>query len=388
MKRDKFPARTRSNILNYIVKQWKQNFVGTSALELADVFRLTRGEVTRRLKILVSHGTVHLRSARLGQPTEFREYKTDNRGIIRFPENWEMVDTIIAFPERHVLVEVFNKEGKDYGVFTNRLHRGDSQLSHYYFRPDVLDRYLRHQEHYHIHDDVIGGQIMTNDTYYFSLAENRRTIETFTKIEYGKRRLKQGNAAIAVIAKDLSDLPYQEQQYWASCEIKTPQFVKKYEEFAKYWLQSFEAQFVNNEDPLQEIYNVVRSINDLVGDKLFQRTSDNPYLRYPVHNTKQAYQNAHKELYKLLGPDSLNQSLLLDVLRQLGATEEQLKATKGSGKEIGLSSECLLRKSRVQVLYSSNDVVRLGMKMRTKSEPQSSQMLTSPRNFASIVWKY
>jgi len=78
--------RIRSEILKYIIKHWKQNFVGTSALELADVFRLTHGEVVRRLKLLVSRGTVHLRSAQLGQPTKFREYKTDNGEIIRFPQ--------------------------------------------------------------------------------------------------------------------------------------------------------------------------------------------------------------------------------------------------------------------------------------------------------------
>ena len=111
----------------------KPSFVGTSALELADSFSLTYGEVTGRLEILVSRGTVYLRSARLGQPTEFRELKLENEKIIRFPTNWEMVDTVIAFPERHVLVQVFKEEGKDYGIFTNRLHMGDSQLSHYFF---------------------------------------------------------------------------------------------------------------------------------------------------------------------------------------------------------------------------------------------------------------
>ena len=332
MKRDKAPARTRSYILNYIVEQWKQNFSGTSALELAEGFGLTHREAMKRLEALACGNKVYLRTAQLGEPIEFGELERDDGSIIAIPTNWRMVDTFVAFPKRHVLEKAFAEEDKDYGVFTNRLHQGDSQLSHYYFRQDVLDGYLSYPDRYHIHDDVVDGQILTKDAYYFSLAEDRRGSETFAQIRYGKRRLKQGNVAIAAIAKDLSGLPYQQQQYWASFEIKNPQFAEEDEEYEKYWLQSFEAQFVNHKDPLQEVYGVLGSINDLVGDKLFCCTSENPHLRYPVKNTNEAYQNAHKELYKLLGSGSLKQEVLLDVLRQLGATEEQLKGDKRQWK--------------------------------------------------------
>ena len=118
-----------------------------------------------------------------------------------------MVDTIIAFPERHVLAEVFEKAGKDYGVFTNRLHRGDNQIFLYFFRQDVLDKYLQYLDRYLIDDTIVGGHILTKDSYYFSLPENKRDKETFGHITYGKRRLKEGGIAIAAIAKDLSDLP-------------------------------------------------------------------------------------------------------------------------------------------------------------------------------------
>ena len=328
----------RSKILKYIVKRWKQSFVGTSALELADVFRLTHGEVTRRLKILVSRGTVYLHSAQLGQPAEFREYKTDNGEIIRFPTNWVMADTVIAFPERHVLVEVFNEERKDYGVFTNRLHRGDSQVSHYFFYQDVLDRYLQHPDRYLIHDTIVFGYILTKDAYYFSQPEDRRDKETFGQIRYGKRRLKEGGIAIAAIAKDLSALPYKEQQYWASHEIESgTEFAGEDQEFEKYFRAMFEAEWVSYEDPLQGIHDVAECINNLtdriVCGKLFRNTSENPHLRYIVRNTVKAYQGVHKELYKLLGADSLGKNVLQALLKKLGAKEEELRDENGEEKK-------------------------------------------------------
>ncbi len=329
--------RIRSEILKYIVKRWKQSFVGTSALELADVFRLAHGEVVRRLKLLVSRGTVHLCSAQLGQPAEFREYKTDNGEIIRFPTNWVIVDTIIAFPERYVLSEVFEKEGKDYGVFTNRLHRGDNQIFLYFFRQDILDKYLQHPDHYLIDDTIVGGHILTKDAYYFSLPENKRDKETFGQIRYGKRRLKEEGIAIVAIAKDLSDLPYQEQQYWASHEIPIgTEFAKEDEEFEKYCRTIYEGEWINYEDPLQEIRNIVECINNvterIVCDKLFRNTSENPYLRYIVRNTVKAYQDAHKELYKLLGADSLDKNVLQALLKNLGTKEEELRDENGEEK--------------------------------------------------------
>ncbi len=330
--------RSRNSVLKYVVERWKQSFVGTSALELADRFSLTPSEVTRRLEVLVGQGTVYLRSAQLGQADDFRESKADNGQIIRFPTHWKMVDTVIAFPERHVLAEVFDQERKDYGVFTNRLHRGDSQLHHYFFRQDVLDKYLQHPDRYLIKDTIVAGCLLTKDAYYFSLPEDKRDTETFAEIRYGKRKLQQGGIAIAAIAKDLSGLPYQEQQYWASYEIQAgTEFAKDDQEFEKYYRANFEAEWVSYEDPLEGIGNAVESINNLtdriVCGKLFRNTSENPHLRYIVRNTAKAYQDMHKELYKSLGADSLDKSVLQDLLKKFGASEEELRDQNGKEKK-------------------------------------------------------
>jgi len=326
MTRHKPLPQTESDILRCIIKYWKRDFSGISALALADVFSTPHEEVIRRLRILANGDRIDLRRTRLGQPIRFHEVKTGGGVTIKVPADWKMVDTFVAFPKRYVLEEIFAKEGKDYGVFTNRLHKGDSQIKHYYFAQDVLDNYLKYPDRYHILDDVVGGKILTKDDYYFSLPEDKRDNETFAQIRYGKRRLKGETIAIAVIVKDLSDLPYKQQQYWASFEINNPQFVEEDEEFGKYWRESFEASFLDHEDPLQQIYETLRDINELIGQKLFRNDSENPYLRYPVVNTNWAYQNAHKELFKLFSPDSLDKDVLLDLLKnRLVVREEELK---------------------------------------------------------------
>lgn len=325
----KSPQKNGSDTLRRIIDRWKQTFTGITALELADVFKLTHEEVIKGLEVLANANKIYLHRARLGQPTGFHEVKTDGEVMIKVPKNWEMVDTFVAFPKRQILEALFAKAGKDYGFFTNRLHKGDSQIKHYYFKQDVLDNYLKYPAHYDIWDDVVCGHILTKDAYYFSLPEDKRDNEAFTQIRYGKRRLKNGSIAIAAIAKDLSDLPYKQQQYWASFEIDNPQFVEEDEEFEKYWRESFEALFLDHEDPLQGIYQTVRNINELIGRKLFRNDSANPYLRYPVINTNSTYKNAHKELFKLFGPDSLDQDVLLDLLKnRLGVKEEKLKGDK------------------------------------------------------------
>lgn len=67
---------------------------------------------------------------------------------LRYPRNYEMTDTVVAFPKKHVLAEVFKGEGRDYAVFINRLHKGDSRLSHCFFYQDVLVKYMQHPDLY------------------------------------------------------------------------------------------------------------------------------------------------------------------------------------------------------------------------------------------------
>jgi hypothetical protein len=70
------------------------------------------------------------------------------------------------------------------------------------------------------------------------------------------------------------------------------------------------------------IYVTVRSINALFKQKLFKSDLENPHLRYPVVNTEKEYHKAHAELFKLIGRDSLDKDVLLEILQQKLHTPE------------------------------------------------------------------
>ena len=312
---------TDCEILEYIIEDWKQHFGGTSGLILANAFNLTHEKIIEIIKALANSGLVYFQWATI-YPVVIR---TDGK-----TEDQNKINTIFAFPTRPVLAKIFEEEGKDYGHFTNRLHKGDSPIGRYYSRQDVLDKYLRYPDRYHVNSTIIGGYILCTDAYYLSLPEDRRDQETVAQIRYGKRQLINGSIAIAAIAKDLSDLPIQEQTYWDSYEIKAePDFVEDDHEFKQYMRQMFGGEWGDYEDPLRGICDSVDRINSLteklVGAALFKNISENPYLQYIVINTNEAYQNAHKELYKLLGADSLDKNVLLGLLKErLDAKDEEL----------------------------------------------------------------
>ena len=288
----------KDKILNEVILYWKKKFAGIGSQQLSPLIGLSHTSTIDKLKELATEGVLNLQEG--------------------------YSDTLIAFPSRGILEQVFKEEQADYGVFTNRLHMGDSQLKHYYFKEEVLGKYLRSPDLYKIHDDIVCGTIMARDIYY-SIHKNGEDIEPFGQIRYGKRVLKDGSLAIAVILWDLSELPKTGQYHWASNEILNPEFAPTDEGYENYLKQNFGGERVNYEDPLCMIYNTVRSINEVLGQKLFRHDSGNPYLRYLVLNNEKEYQKAHTELFKVIGRDSLNKSVLLRILReQVQIQEDEL----------------------------------------------------------------
>lgn len=315
-------------ILQHITSHWKREFTGTSALEVAEVFNITHERAIEEFNKLSSQGFISVQKAKLGQPIKFKKLEM-NRTIVKIVEDWEMAETLIAFPKREILEKVFIQECKDYGIFTNRLHKGDSQIKHYFFKQDVLGKYFQYAERYRIEDDVTGGVILTRDKYYFSLPEGIRDNETFGQIRYGKRRLANGEFVVAVIVSDLSGLPLKEQAYWFSFEVENPEFADGDEDFEKYWRESFDAEFIDHEDLLQEILKTIMNINRIAGFKIFKNDTENPYLKYPIVNNREAYCNAHKELFKLIGRDSIDKNTVGKILQDYFAEIKNETHDKG-----------------------------------------------------------
>jgi hypothetical protein len=208
------------------------------------------------------------------------------------------------------------------GPFRDRLESGGHPYRLAFFDVQVLAKYRDQQEKYDFEDDAVGGWLATKDEYYFSLPEDTRDDETFAQVRYGRRQLATGAAAIAAVLRDLANLPYKEQSYWHSHELRQPLFAEDDPSFHKFQRENYGGEFVDHQDPIDMIYQTIEGINSLFApEALFLVDIPNPYLQYPVINTRRAYNDAHKELCKVIGLDwhkKLNASLLERLLMQLG----------------------------------------------------------------------
>jgi hypothetical protein len=101
-------------ILTLIVKHWKENYTGLSALQISNEFQLSHEDVLSRLRKLETEGALWLTDAQLG--TAYLDTDVPDDHVFHWPPKYKMVDTVIAFPNSAILQVVFKKEGKDFGV--------------------------------------------------------------------------------------------------------------------------------------------------------------------------------------------------------------------------------------------------------------------------------
>lgn len=317
-------------LLSAIVRRWKADFKGISALEIADMFEIPHGEAMTQLRALKDQGSIVLRECHLGQAVKFNEISMGDASV-KIPIKFEMVDTLMAFPNRDILREAFHADRADYGVFTNRLHLGDSQVQHYYFKRDVLDKYLRHRDRYDVTDDATGGDVSMTTEYYQSLSEAGQESDGFATIRFGNMKLVDGTEAIGVIAKDLDYLSKQEQHHWAAHEIAKPVLSDDDKSWSDYISEQFEGNWdADHTDYVKMLTDVMNRINEGAGP-LFSKT-EHPGLHVPVLNTVVEYASAHKELYKLVGADNLIQDTLRELLLANGCREDEFVNDGGRPK--------------------------------------------------------
>lgn len=306
----------KEKILKIAVEHWNENFGGISALSIAHKISASHQDVLECFSILRDEDKGTLRENVTFCPITI---KLDANSCGDAKEDGEVITTMF-FPSKQILKQQFGMENKDYGTFLNRLHLGNSPLKFYYFDREVLNKYFNHLERYHISDDVIGGQILTKSEYYLSLSEDKRGENTFALIRYGNRKLVNSSLvnsslAIAVTLHELSELSSKEQKHWEHHEVDEPIFLDSDHDFEKHIRQNFGAEFVEHEDPLTGIIDKIGSINELFNDVVLFKNTKNDYLKYPVINTKKSYFEAHQELYKLIGTDSLNKVLIMHTLK-------------------------------------------------------------------------
>ena len=125
-------------------------------------------------------------------------------------------------------------------------------------------------------------------------------------VRFGKRRSESGSTMVTAILHDLAEMPAPEQRHWHSHEVEPTGFARDDTDFIRYVARTFEGEFVEYDDPIRKILDLVEEADKIVADTPMFSHKANPYLAYPVSNTKKDFVDSWSELYKVVGVDSLN----------------------------------------------------------------------------------
>lgn len=304
------------------VAAWFENFGGTSALDVARKLSLDHGAVMQLFEQLADGGYGSLNRA-----VKLYQVSFDPNSIAAGFKH-EPVITHIFFPSKESLRKTFfasELPQRRIPEYTTHLYLGASQIGLVFFTEEVLSRYLDHPELYEVNDSLAGGEVSSQS----AAPEDR-----YLYVRYGKCRLTSEQVAVTAIYKDLSDMSPSEQSYWHSHEIEAATIDKSDAHFQNFLKRTYEGDFVDFHDPIATLLAAVARVNEAVGATGLFTTLNNVHLRLPVEQTYKSYCDAASELYKVVGPDSLSQSLLkFLLLDSLGAQASDLVHTE-SGRPL------------------------------------------------------
>lgn len=297
-------SKLAEDLLASTVTGWFRNFAGTSALDAARDLSLDHARVIQTFEQLAAAG-----------------HGSMNKGVKLYqvsfdPENMaagfkhKPVVTHIFFPSEQALRDAFYSSDlpqQSLPEYTTRLHLGAHQIGLVYFDEEVLARYLDHPELYEINDSLAGGDIS---------ALSSTLDDRYLYVRYGKCRLKSGNIAVTAIYKDLSDMGKSEQRYWHSYELDAPDIDKSDGHFQNFLARTYEGEFVDFEDPISRLREAVLAANKAVEPRTLFAKIENVHLRLPVEQTYKSYCDAASELYKIVGPDNISQTVMKGLLTE------------------------------------------------------------------------
>jgi hypothetical protein len=300
-------------IVSLAVAHWIGNFSGISGLEIASRTGLPNEVIMKYMEDLASVG-----KGTLNSNVELYSISIDPENP-RFERSNNPTTTHVFFPGKELLTECFYSSDlvrKKLPEYKARLYQGAHQLELVYFSDEVLARYFDHPEFYKIDDSLCGGTV---------LSKNEAPANRSLHIRYGRRRQADGRLAVAAIYKDLSAMSAEEQRYWHANEIEEFSPQRNDTNFLRFIERDFEGALVEYPSPIKNIQIALGRANDLFGDTpLFNRVK-NSHLRLPVENTYKSLCDCCSEMYKLVGPDSLNEKTMKNFLTEkLGANNLEL----------------------------------------------------------------
>lgn len=183
-----------------------------------------------------------------------------------------------------------------------------------------IPKYQDHLEKYDLDDSASGGYVRTNFDYDDEVDDN----EYLPSTSFGNRKIKDGSYAVVVFLKDLSKLSKKEQSYWYSHELESPNFDSTDEDFHNFYLRFIEGIPAAYKNPIDELFEILSEINQLLIEEDIGKLS-NPYLTYPVNNTKKHFSNSLSELYKIIGPNDNKKKTLKRLLQdEFNMTDKEL----------------------------------------------------------------
>jgi hypothetical protein len=318
-------------MINYILEQWHHTFAGVSAISVAEHFDMPHEQVLALFDRLEKQGEGNIRR----NVTLYSvSMSLDNP---KFDEAAK-INTTIFFPSKQLLEEDYFVRGlhkESIPEYKMRLHKGASQIQLVYFRSEVLRKYLDHPEIYDVDNTVASGSIHLCSSYLSNLSrEDLERIE-FGLLRFGKRLLSDGNETVSVIMHDLAELPIDEQRYWHSYEIDQPEFASQDPDFATFFKRSFEAEFLDDNDPLEQALGEISKINSLLLENKLYSQQSNRHLSYPVINTYTSFCDSCRELYKVVGPDIFIEKTIQNILQTYFGYSQTNFIHQESGRPIG-----------------------------------------------------
>lgn len=359
----------QKNIVRISIKNWNQSFGGTSSSEIAKKIGVEHYLIMDAMENLVSNGM-----GSINANVEMFEVSIDVDAAER-NFNFIPITLHIYFPSKDMLDEYFYTSDlvrKGIPEYKKRLHLGAHQLGQVFFDEAVLSRYFDYPEYYDVDDSRSGGHIY--------IASDETPEERYIYVRHGRKTLTNGKSVIVAIYKDLANMSEFEQRYWHSHELNIQEldFLSNDEAYENFFNRNYEGAWINYTDELSDLTKNFESLNSLFENKVFNKTR-NIYCRPPVENTHKAYFDSCSELFKLVGPDNINQKTLKDFLKKHKACSDK-DFEYESGKDISKLDLMGLFEEKIGTSKKLTKAVRLLQKDRTEADHKIIESKISKEN--------
>lgn len=365
----------QKNIEKISIENWNKSFGGTASSEIANKIEIDNSIVMRAMEDLVAenYGAINanVELSQISIDSESREFE------------FTPIKVHIYFPSKQMLEEFFYSSDlvrKSIPEYKKRLYLGAHQLSQVLFDESVLARYFDYPEYYELDDSRSGGHIY--------ICSEETPEERYIHVRHGRKTLANGKSAIVAIYKDLANMSEFEQRYWHSHElsIQELEFIPNDDAYEKFFDRNYEGAWVEYTDELADLTKNLEAVNSLFDNKIFNKIR-NVYCRPPVENTQKAYFDSCSELFKLVGPDNINQKALKDFLKKHKACSDK-DFEYESGKDISKLDLMGLFEEKIGTSKKLTKAVRLLQKDRTEADHKIIESKISKENLVEIFFAH